>query len=112
MLQSWLLVYFVRVHATFVAVSSYLCHKYLITLHVSAQLAIFRCTVWFVDLLKQLLLLRVLSQFASVPPCTCSFLTVLGGRVLSLVRSEAVLRLFVFSVFNLLCFVVGQHIVL
>jgi hypothetical protein len=41
------------------------------TLHVLAQLAIFRWTIWYVDLLGQLLLLQILN----VLPCMCSIFT-------------------------------------
>jgi hypothetical protein len=47
-------------------------YKYLNTLHISDQLAIFSCTIWFVDLLRYLLLPLVLSWVDIVPQCTSS----------------------------------------
>jgi hypothetical protein len=48
----WLLVQFIRLRAAVVGVSASLYYKYLITLHVSAELAIIKCTISLIDLLR------------------------------------------------------------
>jgi hypothetical protein len=47
----WLLVYLILLRATLVGVSSPLYYNYVNSLHISAQLAIFKCTVWVVNIL-------------------------------------------------------------
>jgi hypothetical protein len=42
-------------------------------------------TIWFIDLLQELLLLQVLSQVGTVSLGMCSVFTVLGHHILSLV---------------------------
>jgi hypothetical protein len=48
----WLLIYFIPLRATLVDVFSPLCYRYLNTLHVLVQMAIFKGTICFEDLFR------------------------------------------------------------
>jgi hypothetical protein len=91
----WLSVCFIHLRVPLVGVSSSFYYKYLNTFYVSAQLAIFRCTIMFLCLLMLLLLPGVFLRLALCRHVHSVF-TVFGGQIFCLVSMWCSLGMFVF----------------